>query len=150
MMLLTHTLGASAQFILVPLLLGVLFLGVALFAHFSERARRLRCTKTALATVIDFDIRETSDRHDYIGGNISYFPILRFYIDTYEYIVTSNSGSRPPAYNVGEQLYIHYNNEDPYDFYIDNNTAPVFLCVVFEAVGVLLLGIAVCAALNLV
>lgn len=90
--------------------IGIALLAGAGYAYYYSRSF-IDNARTAAGTITGLHYHESSRNK---GG--SYYPTVQFTAqDGKSYTVTSNSGSNPASYDVGEQVKVYYNPEDPTD-----------------------------------
>lgn len=131
-LLLVFVLGSLT---LVPLV----FLGVGCF--FSHEMKKVKdvCTISVTA-VVEENVTVTNTRrstHSHTTSR-SYAPVYKFEYNGKKYRVQSSSSSKPAKYEIGEEVGIMINSDDPTQIYEPDNTAGekfAFIITIVGAVG---------------
>ena len=76
-----------------------------------------------------------------IGDNMmyDYYPTIDFYIGNERITVKSKFPVSNNKYKVGQKVLVHYNPNNPTEFYIDNNTNQKIFGIVYTIVGIAIL-----------
>lgn len=130
-----------AAIVLGMLLFVMAFLGYMNEKDFAETA------KYTTGTVIGLTQKEFSNRTP--GSNITtntlyYYPVVSFAVDKHNYTFTSGSGNNPPLYNIGQNVNIMYDPQNPLNADINswsNKWLSVIICIslggMFTGFGIL-------------
>lgn len=125
----------SLGWVIVPLVMGAIILGVLAWIYTQQQAFASIAAATT-GTVIDL-IRETDNE-----GYVSFAPRIRFTTaGGREQEYTSNIGTNPASYTIGQTLEILYNPENPQEAVIaaDNALETNVPMQIFTGIGALLL-----------
>jgi hypothetical protein len=100
--------------------------------------RFLRWSTEVAGEVVRLERSKDRDRYGY-----SYAPVFSFHAaDGNEYTVTSNVGSSPPGFSVGESVRVRYDPANPEDARIHTFFQIWGVAIVFAAAGIMFFGIA--------
>lgn len=121
-----------AQIILVCI--GLIFMIVSRTIDTMNIGKKERCSYTTYATVVGQSAK-TDDK-----GVTSYYPVYTYTFAGNEYTVTSSVSDSTRKKNVGDEIEIFLNPDDPQDSYIaDYQNTVRLLQRVFQIIGVVLL-----------
>ena len=129
--------STGAIVFLVLLIVGGTFVAFAVIFTIHDQRLRERCTVSTYATVIDYEERWSSDSDG--GGHYSYYPVLQYEAQGYIYTEVHNVGTRPPAYELNQEVELMYNELNPREFYIVGSNLALVICTIFGVVGAALL-----------
>ncbi|MFN8346278.1 MAG: DUF3592 domain-containing protein [Spirosomataceae bacterium] len=108
---------------------GLALLGGALYAYQSQK-KFLSQAYASTGTVTALEYSRSRK-----GGG-TYYPIVEFRTpDGQSYTFRSEMGSKPPAYDVGEQVEVRYNPKDPFDAKLTGFWSLWGLSVLFAGMG---------------
>ncbi|MFN8076210.1 MAG: DUF3592 domain-containing protein [Kineosporiaceae bacterium] len=117
-----------------PMLVGVAAV-VSSWRTASRERRLVRRGRRVVATVVDNQIRSTSD------GGLTFAPVVEFFTATEQKVRADVPGAvRPISYVPGEQLVVHHDPTDPQRLVTGRSAGPVVGVVVglgFLGFGVL-------------
>ena len=118
---------------LIFLLIGVVFLSVAIGVGVYDRNKQDRCSETTKAQVVDIAVKRGDD------GGLLYAPVFGYAVDGQEYINQQSIYSNPCGYSVGEDVELSYNPNDPQEFYVEGDSALNLLIYIFGGIGAVFL-----------
>lgn len=124
----------------------LMIVGIALLV--SPIIKKGKCTEKVTA-VVD-EVITHSDRKDGDGYRTVadyHSPVFSYNYNGREYTVTSNEGSDPPRYNIGDSTELMIDPSDPEYFYDPSSNVTLVLGIVFGTLG--LVGTAIFLALLL-
>lgn len=123
-------------------LLGLLFLGGAAIAYFVGASFREKA-ELITGTVTGFSVSVDSE-----DNSEAYCPLVRYTTRSgKDYTYDSNFCSSPPAYDVGEQVEIYYDPDDPGSGQIKGFWSQYLLVTIFSCIGLPLAGLGVWIAI---
>ena len=107
---------------LVLILAGIVVIAVNLFLNSSLKNQAARDTEPATATVVDYFIGTANSSADDIGDTV-YYPVVTYEVngETIESQYTQYDYNE--NYDIGEQIDIKYNPDDPEEFVIVGDKA---------------------------
>jgi len=130
----------------------LIFIAIGIFLIFYSIRKQQKCTEVVTGTVVDisreehFDSSSNSrgsnssisiDGHSINFGNsnrnIRLYPIYEYTVGENTYVKRSSSSSSSAF--IGQKVEIHYNPENPNDFYVGNNIIGIIVGVIFVVVG---------------
>ena len=115
------------------LIVGLIFVVVAIWAITSEVKSRKNCTQETTAVVVDYE------KDDHIDSNgkrsNSYFPIVKYQVKGISYKEKYTTGSGRKKYKIEEEVQIAYNPNDVREFYIKGDNGPFIIGGVFIFLG---------------
>ena len=115
------------------LIVGLIFVVVAIWAITSEVKSRKNCTQETTAVVVDYE------KDDHIDSNgkrsNSYFPIVKYQVEGISYKEKYTTGSGRKKYKIEEEVQIAYNPNDVREFYIKGDKGPFLIGGVFIFLG---------------
>ena len=91
-------------------ILTVILATVGVVAVVSIRNTYSSCTETVEGTVIENEYNRSKD---------VYYPVFQYKYGDSVYNETSNHGSKPAKYTVGEKVTVHVNPDNPSVYYVD-------------------------------
>lgn len=118
---------------LIFLLIGAVFLSVAIGVGVYDRNKQDRCTETTQAQVVDIAVKRGED------GGLLYAPVFGYTGDGQEYINQQSIYSNPCGYSVGENVELSYNPDDPQEFYVEGDSSLNLLIYIFGGIGAVFL-----------
>ena len=102
-----------------------------------------KCTETVIAEVVE-NLTE-HDRHSHSGSSVLYRPVFAFTYKGENYRIESNTSANPPAFDIGEEVKLKIDPDDPSNIYApaDKTYALIgiiflFISGIFLIVGILL------------
>ena len=131
------SLWAASCFLIV---VGILFLIVGIVCQLYQNYKEPFEGKTT-ARVVDLQLRETENRRQPMLYKNCYYPVFEYYAGGKLYKVTHPEGSYPSAFHVNQEVPLCYNQKDPLEYKMAENSKIKILAQALYAVGVL--GIAV-------
>ncbi len=119
------------------------------FLFGNRMIRKGKCTETVTAVVVDEEITHRRSRHGrgrhttVHYGTASYYhaPVFSYNYNGVEYTVTSNEGSDPPRYNIGDSTELMIDPSNPEYFYDPSSNVTLILSIVFGSIGVVSSGL---------
>lgn len=147
------------------LIAGIVITLIGILLIVTSKAKKSRCTSTTIAKVVDIDREKTQsldssgrdmqyENHTHISiGNMNinlarnnynyntiFYPIIEYQVGDKKYVKKSGSGSSSSTYAIGDETEIHYNPNDPNEFYMTEGGSGIMIGVVFTIVGIILIG----------
>lgn len=121
--------------------LGLVFSLVALGIKGSLKNKLKNCTSQTSGTIIDLKRHSSGS-----SGNhqTSYHPVIQFVTENGKTIVKESSfGGSKTRYQIGQNIKLFYNPDNPDEFYMPDDNIPKILTLVFSLVGIgmILLGV---------
>lgn len=123
---------------------GLFFLFLGLFLIYQDRPKKKkRCTFTCPGRIVDVIRKDDSVYHgERVTYAISYFPVFTYEVngETYNNQLYFGS-SKPKTFRKGDHYTIHYNPENPLDFYVvvsKRGTAVGIVCLIIGLILVML------------
>ncbi len=154
------------------LIVGIIFALIGVFTLLSAKGRKERCTSTTTGKVTEIvkdvsRVHSTRNNRNYgsgtnvrvgnvnigIGnapyGNTGYrtvfYPVIEYQVKDIQYVKKSSTGSSSPSYGIGQELEVHYNPNDPNEFYIGKEKSSMAIGGVMTFFGVAFIAIFVVA-----
>ena len=119
-------------FEIVALLIAILFLSIGLVVRSRQKRLRNNCTMCTYGTITNvFEGRVSDD-----GGRL-WFPEFEFTVGDETLTKTTNTGSNPPRYKVGQVVQVFYNPNNYDEYYLDEDPVREILSTVFIAFGIM-------------
>lgn len=118
-------------------IIGIAFVGLSVTFMIHENNLRERCTAATIGVVIDFEERWSRSNDGY-GGYV-YHPIIQYEANGQIRTEVYNVGTRPPAYDEGQEIEVMYNRDRPGEFYLPGSNFTLVLCTIFGVIGLALL-----------
>lgn len=115
---------------IVIMVVGIVFL-------VSPIVKKGKCTETVTAVVVD-EVITHSDRNDGDGYRTVadyHMPVFSYNYKGHEYTVTSNEGSDPPRYNIGDSTELMIDPLNPEYFYDPSSKVTLVLGIIFGVFG---------------
>lgn len=113
-------------------LLGIIFLTIAIVMYFVQKKKTEVCTVKTIGTVTDV-VRSSMGNPRYS----SFHPVVQYTTATGETIVRKSVyGTNPPKYSVGDTVHIHYNPQKTDEFYLPDDKVGKIVRIVFMWVGI--------------
>ena len=146
------------------LIAGIVITLIGILLIVTRKAKKSRCTSTTMAKIVDFDREKTqsynSSRDMQYGnstnisiGNMNiglarnnydyntvFYPIIEYQVGDKKYVKKSSSGSSSPTFAIGDETEVHYNPNDPNEFYLTESGPGIMIGVVFTIVGIIFIG----------
>lgn len=106
---------------------GAIFFGVGIIAELVQKNREKHCTYKLTATVLDNEP----------GGSDSnaLYPVYYYSYLGKEYNVKSDTGSYPAKFDVGEEVEMYIDPDDPKRFYVPADNTLKIISMVFKIIG---------------
>jgi hypothetical protein len=117
-------------------LVGLLFLGVAVFMYYRGNALSKRCTKEVTATVIEVIEKINSDSD---GVSYLYYPKFEYNVRGEKIIKEGSDGSFPSKYVENQKVQLLYNPDKPTEFVVKGEKESLIIPIVFGVLGILML-----------
>ena len=114
------------------LIVGIIFIGVAVFMYFKNSNLVKNCTVDAIATVVDMREDFTADSD---GSGYMYYPIIEYQAGENKVEVEMSTGSSTPAYRINEKINILYNPNKTDEFIIKGDSTSNIISIVFGVLG---------------
>lgn len=124
------------------ILFGVAFLIFGLIFSIVGFRKKKVCTEIANATVVDSETTiDRERRRDSDGGyethtTVNFIPIYEYYVDGNKYTVKGSS--KRTAIVTGQTVQIHYNPNNPSEFYEGTFLLPIVLGVAMAVAGIII------------
>ncbi|MBQ7521687.1 MAG: DUF3592 domain-containing protein [Clostridia bacterium] len=113
-------------------LLGIIFLIIAISMYFVQKKKTEVCTAKTIGTVTDV-VHHSAGRPKYS----SWHPVIQYTTMTGEMIKkVSAYGTNPPKYSAGDTVHIHYNPKKTDEFYLSDDKVGKIVRIVFMWVGI--------------
>jgi len=115
-------------------IIAIAFIGVGVFLRINASEMAKRCTVENTATVI-----RNIEKEDYDDGetNVLYYPEFEYKVGDKTITKTSNSGTYPAKYNVGDKVEILYNPNNVDEYLIKGDNSMNIISIVLIVIGVL-------------
>lgn len=136
--------GKPSPFKILLLIIIAITILIEMFLFGYRTMRKGKCTETVTAVVVDEVITHSNSRHTTVHyGTVSYYhaPVFSYNYNGVEYTVTSNEGSNPPRYKVGDSTELMIDPSNPEYFYDPSSNVTLVLSIVFGAMGVVSTGL---------
>lgn len=120
-------------FLIVSLI--IMSVGISLFVI--PVVKKSKCTETVTAVVVD-EVITHSDRKDGDGLRTVadyHMPVFCYTYNGQEYTVTSNEGSDPPKYRIGDSTKLNIDPSNPEYYYDPSSNVTTVLGTVFGTLG---------------
>ena len=126
-------------------MVGLIFLVVGILFTLSAILKKKSCTSTIEGKVIDIS-RERQISHnsrDRYGsytnsGELAFYPVFEYSVNGNIYIKKSSSGSSTSKYFIGQSIDIHYNPQNPNQYYVNPEfTTRMFSGIISTIVGLI-------------
>ena len=127
-----------------PKIIGLIFFLGGLFLVALSILKKKKCTSTVQGKVIDI-VKEwntsntsTDDFHGYRRNDeIMFYPVFEYSVNDTVYVKKSSSGSSSCPYSIGQEVEIHYNPQNPHQYYVKLETlVRTLLGIIFSAIGI--------------
>lgn len=118
----------------VPLIVGLVFVGVGIFMYSNNQRLAKVCTVETEAVVVDMkeELQSDSDVTGYI-----YYPIVEYRAGDEKIETTMSMGSSTPAYRIGERIDILYNPDKVTEFIVKDDKSSNILSYILIGAGIL-------------
>ena len=125
-------------------LIGVVFFIIGTSIRRNRKKKVQRCTSHTYGKVVDLVRRESRDS----DGNYSssWHPVFEYRIGGLTFVKESNFGRSQAKFGIGQNVDIYYDPDNYNDFYVPEETLPNTLGIIFAAVGVVAIVVAIAAA----
>ena len=116
------------------LFLGLIFLLIGLVFKKSSEEKRIKCTEKTTAKIKDI-------KSDYFGdalnehSYVSYFPVIEYNIENKNYVRKYDVGFKKNTYEIGDEVEILYNPEEPNEFYFAGDKTSAKIGELFPVLG---------------
>ena len=124
------------------ILFGVAFLIFGLIFSIVGFKKKKVCTEITTATIVDSQTTiDRQRRHDNDGEyeihtTVNFIPIYEYYVDGNKYI--AKGSSKHTAIVTGQTVQIHYNPNNPAEFYEGTFLLPIVVGIVMVVAGVII------------
>ena len=119
------------------LLLGFIFLMVAIIIYVAAKNSMTKCTVSTQAEVLTF-LTQGQHFHDQLNRRVLATPYVRYYVNGMEVRSHSNLYMRPCPYRIGEFVPIRYNPLNPQQMVLEKMSTTKLIFIMFMAFGVAL------------
>lgn len=128
----------------IPIILGLILIGVGVFFYFRSGDLAKKCTEKATATVVDMreDFDTTGQEVRYM-----YYPIVEYEVNGQKITKELSSGENTPAYRINEKIDILYNPNNTEEFIVAGENQNI-TWIILGGIGVLFLVIGVFLAIK--
>ena len=121
-------------------LLGIIFLVIGIAILNNRKKKERRCTSKTYGKVTDIARYQT---HNSDGGYSTIWrPVIEYNVGELKFIKESVYGTSQSKYAIGQNVEVYYNPEDGNEYYIAGETLPKTLAIIFTAVGIVAIIIA--------
>lgn len=124
------------------LVMGIIFLVVAIVVKVSFDKKSESCTQIVEASIVDIRKMERTESGETTPQYVSYFPVYEYEYKGKIYKSGSNVGNLKNAFEIGKKVKIYIDPQNPEKIYEDSNV-PKLLVGIFGAVGTILILISV-------
>lgn len=114
------------------LVIGIIFIAVAVFMYFKNSYLVKNCTIDAIATVVD--MREELST-DVDNNGFMYYPIIEYQAGDRKVTTELGEGSSTPSYRINEKINILYNPNKPEEFIIKGDSSSNVVSIIFGILG---------------
>ena len=116
----------------IPLLVGIIFVGIGCFLFWKSGEDAKNCTVAAVATVVDYkeEVDTDSDSNGWL-----YYPIIEYKVGSETIRVTSSKSSSFKEYNINDKIDILYNPNKKEEYIIKGDNTTKIMSIVFIAIG---------------
>lgn len=121
---------------------GVLFCVIAAGLLGSQKRKTGRCSEKTTGTVVGYVPMRGGVTNDDITTEM-WHPVFEYYASGRHIKKTGAVGSVKKKYDIGEQVEVFFDPDEPEKFYIAGERAGRLLSVIFAAIGVLAIVVAV-------
>ena len=128
-----------------PLLVGIIFLGVGVFLYFNNQNLIKRCTEEVSATIVDIKEELSTDSD---GSTYLYYPIYEYKVGEDVKRVKSSKSSSISTNSIGDKVTILYNPNKTTEFIVKGEKSSSIFSIVFMVLGVLISGYGIKLALT--
>lgn len=111
------------------LILAIVLFAIMGIVLFSMHRSYERCTATTEAIVIQNVSRSSSSKK----SSGTYAPVFAYVVDGHKYTKQSHMYENPARHKVGEVVELHYNPDDPEEYYVDKQDW--FIITLFGVLG---------------
>jgi len=127
------------------LIFGLFCLGISIMLLTSSLGASERCTEKTTAVLVTYSI-------DYEASNNStaYYPVLGYSVKGINIEAVSDIGTGNTPYNLGEELEIRYNPDNPYEFVIEGNNTKLHFGIYVGIVAVICFAIEILSAFGVI
>lgn len=106
-------------------IIGAIFAIVGLITLIKDLHDKKVCTQEKAATIVEYEIKVQHGDSDEAPHN-TYFPVFSFYADGREIRKVGNVGYTYQKYNVGTEMDILYDPENPEHFIVPSNKKTIY------------------------
>lgn len=118
---------------------GIVFILMASVFHINSIVSKSVCSAETPGIVVDMKSRKSSSGMSHKGiSRTVYAPVVQFHVYGKTHTVVSSIYSYPPKYEIGDDITVHYNPDDPEEVYFDSPESLAILPLIFGIIGVLL------------
>lgn len=119
-----------------PLVLGVILIGVGAFFYFRNSELARVCTEPSTATVVN--MREDFVSTDGEGIRYVYYPVVQYTAGDQTITEELGTSSNPPAYNINDTIEILYNPDKLNEFMVAGENSYI-ITIIMGALGAVFL-----------
>lgn len=124
-------------------MIGILFLIIGVIVLISGILKKKNCTEIVMGKVVDISREEETDYnhrneagyHYHSGKNISLYPIFEYIVGENTYVKKSNSSSS--RFHIGQDVPIHYNPNNPDEYYANGIYTSFILGAIIIIIGII-------------
>ena len=113
-------------------IVGIIFAVVGIFVLKQGDNLKARCTEETTGTIVDI----VSERdHSSDSSDRVYYPVVEYKVGDRIVNQKSRSGQTPCPYYVGQQVTVYYNPNNVEEYFIEGDSTPMFIGIVFIVIG---------------
>lgn len=116
---------------------SVIFIMIGIFVSLVPKMKSKKCTETVMAEVVDLLPVQSSSKsgRGHHRTSITYRPVFSYTYNGKDYRAESGTSSDPPAFQVGEEVELKIDPDNPKDFYAPSDKTYALLGIIFSAMG---------------
>ena len=119
------------------IIIGLVAIGVGVFALITAQGLSKRCTAQALGTVVDMKIEEsTQDNDGVMTTSYTYYPVIEYQAGQKTVAQQSRTGSGSPKYKINDKVAILYNPDNVEEYIIKGDNTADIVGIVFIVAGI--------------
>lgn len=114
-------------------IVGITLFIVGIGILHNRKRKILKCTSITKGKVEDLVRQQNYDSDG--GYSSTWHPVFIYEIGELKYIKESNYGTTQSKYAIGQEVEIHYNPEDPNEYYVTGDNMSKIVATILASVG---------------
>ncbi len=119
------------------MIFGLTFFIIGICVLIQPKLKAKRCTESVTAEVVENIKVRSHYNNNHSTNSVTYRPVFEFEYDGQHYNIQSNTSSNPPAFEVGENVDLKINPDDPTDFYAPSDSTFTLVGLIFVGIGLI-------------